>query len=81
MIRPQALRRLYVGLMYAVWPIGMVVSHVLLGSIYYLMVTPIGLLRRLFGGDPMTRRFDPAAKTYWNPRRKRTIMKHYVRQY
>jgi hypothetical protein len=80
-IRPGLLRGLYVGWMYAVWPIGIAVSHLLLGAIYYLLVTPIGLLRRLLGGDPLKRRFDPSAKSYWTPRREGDTMERYVRQY
>ena len=34
--------------------IGAAVAVVLLGMIYYLLMTPIGLLMRLFGYDPMS---------------------------
>jgi len=30
-----------------------------------LVFTPIGLTMRLFGWDPLERRFDPNASTYW----------------
>ena len=80
-IRPLLLRRLYIGWMYAFLPVGWLLSHLLLGAIYYLLVTPIGLLRRLFGGDPMKRRFDRSAKTYWTPHREPRTMDRYVRQY
>jgi len=59
------MRVLYVSLSYAAWPIGFVVSHVLLGAVYYLLVTPIGLIMRAAGYDPMHRRFDPEAPSYW----------------
>ena len=80
-IRPRLLRRLYVGWMFAVWPIGIVVSHVLLGIIYYLVVTPIGLVLRLMGRDAMCRRFDPKARTYWVRREAVTDMKRYYKQF
>lgn len=57
--------RIYRGWLYATYPIGWVVSHVLLGAIYYLVFTPVGLLLRLFGKDPMTRRLEPTAASYW----------------
>jgi len=28
-------------------------------------VTPIGMLMRMSGRDPLRRKFEPAAKTYW----------------
>jgi hypothetical protein len=62
---PMLLKPVYVGWMAAAFPIGWTVSHVLLGVIFYGIVTPIGLLLRLLGRDPMNRKFDPQAKTYW----------------
>ena len=62
---PSFMRVVYVGLSYMAWPIGFVVSHVLLGAVYYLLVTPIGLIMRVVGHDPMHRRFNPEAPSYW----------------
>jgi multisubunit Na+/H+ antiporter MnhG subunit len=62
---PRLMRVVYVGLSYVAWPIGFVVSHVLLGAVYYLLVTPIGLILRVARYDPMHRRFDPEVRSYW----------------
>jgi hypothetical protein len=43
----------------------MVISPLLLGLLFYGCVTPIGFLMRLTGKDPMRRKFEPAAKSYW----------------
>ena len=42
-----------------------VVSPLILGVIFYLVVTPTGFLMRLAGKDLLRRNFDRAAKTYW----------------
>ena len=42
-----------------------IVSPIVLGVMYYAVVTPYGLVMRFAGRDPMHRRFDPAAPTYW----------------
>ncbi len=42
-----------------------VVSPVVLGLVFYLCITPIGFLMRLFGKDPMRLRLEPEADTYW----------------
>jgi hypothetical protein len=42
-----------------------VVSPIILAVLFYAAITPIGLLSRLFGHDPLRRKIDPAAKTYW----------------
>jgi hypothetical protein len=49
----------------ATLPIGLVVSFVMLGLFYFLLITPLGLVFRLLGRDPLHRRFDPKAETYW----------------
>jgi hypothetical protein len=66
-----AIRRLRLPA-YRVWmrlvlPLGRVMTAVLLTAIYLLVVTPLGLLLRLFGRDPLARHPDPRAKTYWRP--------------
>ena len=65
---PAVLRLAYIGMSCLAFPIGLVVSYVILVALYYLLFTPIGLLMRLCGYDPMCRRFDPAAPSYWVPR-------------
>jgi hypothetical protein len=63
-VRP--LRRpLYLGWMYTFFPIGWVMSHFLLGLIYYVVLTPIGLVMRAIGRDPMQRRLEPDRESYW----------------
>jgi len=42
-----------------------IVSPVILAILFYGVITPIGLLSRLFGHDPLRRRIDPAAPSYW----------------
>ena len=45
--------------------LGMIVSPVVLGFMYFLVVTPIGMLMRWLGKDPLRLRGDPAAPSYW----------------
>ena len=42
-----------------------IMSPVILAVLFYGAITPFGLLSRLFGYDPLRRRIDPAAKSYW----------------
>lgn len=42
-----------------------IVSPIALGILFYLVFTPIGLLMRLSGKDPMRLKADPNAKSYW----------------
>ena len=65
---PRFMRWVFLGMSYLAWPIGFVVSHVVLAMVYYLVLTPIGLLTRLFGYDSMKRGFDSEATSYWSER-------------
>ncbi len=71
-VLPPFMRLVFLGMSYAAWPIGFVVSHVVLALVYYLVMTPIGLLMRLFGYDPMSRRGDRAGGSRWVERAGRT---------
>ena len=48
--------------------IGLVVNPIVLGILFYLVVTPFGLLMRLFGRSPLILRPNPAADSYWKTR-------------
>jgi hypothetical protein len=78
---PRALRPVWVVLMVVNYPIGWVITHVVMAMIFYLVVTPVGIIMRLTGRDPMERAFDRSAKTYWKPRRTDPDSARYFRQY
>jgi hypothetical protein len=42
-----------------------IVNPVVLGILFYLMVTPIGVVRRLLGKDGLDRQFEPEKDSYW----------------
>lgn len=42
-----------------------VVNPLILGMVYTVVVVPVGVLMRLCGRDPMMRRRDPTAASYW----------------
>ena len=78
---PGLRRPLYVGMSRAAYPIGWLVSHVILLVVFLLVVTPVALLLRLSGRDPMLRRFDPSAQSYWVPRRPSDDIHRYFQQF
>jgi len=81
LLLPALMRPIYVAWMALAFPIGWTVSHLLLGAIFYLVVTPIGLLVRLFGNDPMERHYDPEAASYWVEHRTGDDKSRYFRQF
>jgi len=74
-------RILYLGLILVTLPIGWVVSLILLAAFYFLLLAPLGLLFRLLGRDALCRRFDPAAKSYWQTRRESDSLDRYFHQF
>ncbi len=71
---------IYRGFMSLVAPVGWVVTHLLLGVVFYGLMMPIGLLLRVFSCDPMRRGLESAAESYWTPR-KASRSERYFRQY
>ncbi len=58
-------RVIYLGLIVATLPVGLVVSFILLAAFYFLLLAPLGLVFRLIGRDPLRRKFDSGAESYW----------------
>ena len=78
---PASRRRIYLGWMYAVYPIGWTLSHLLLGVVYFVIITPIGLALRVLGRDPLERSFDRTATTYWVRHNPAQRIERYLRQF
>ncbi len=74
-------RIIYLGLTMLTLPIGFVVSFVLLAIFYYIVITPIGLVFRLMRRDPLCRKFDKTADSYWLRRRPPGALNRYFRQF
>lgn len=49
-----------------------VTNPLILGAVFFLVITPSAVIRRLLGKDSLQRRFDPDATTYWIPRQPET---------
>jgi len=73
--------RLYRGWMLGVLPIGWTISHVLLGVVFFGVITPVGLGLRLLGRDPLQCRADRGAETYWHARERADEPRRYMRQF
>jgi hypothetical protein len=80
-LAPRALRPLYVLLTIISLPIGLVLSQVFLALLFYGVLTPIGLVMRLVGRDPLHRRFDRQTTSYWIRREPVRNVERYYRQF
>lgn len=65
---PRALKQVYTGWMALAIVLGFVSTHIILTIVYYLVITPIGLIMRVFAKDPLNRKINRSAGTYWIPK-------------
>lgn len=65
MVAPGGLRPLYRAWMKAAHGVGRLITSFLLTLVFYAVITPLGLLKRLFGGDPIPMQPDRSCESYW----------------
>lgn len=80
-IYPKVALPVFMVLTLVAFPIGLVVSEVIIFVIYFLVFLPIALLFRLIGRDALERRFEPTRATYWADKRQPGSVRQYFRQY
>jgi hypothetical protein len=78
---PPANRPIYLGLAVVAFPIGLVLSYLILGALFYLLIAPFGLVFRGLGRDLMGRRYAREADTYWVDARPARPPASYFRQF
>lgn len=79
--KPQSLRWIFVGLSLAAFPFGWLVSELFLWCLFYCVVLPTGLVCRLMGHDPLQRKLDPKAPSYWQPTKQPLQTASYLRRW
>ena len=71
---------------YWVWMIfatilGWIMTRVILSLLFYIIVTPIGLIPRLFGKQFLELKWNKIDSTYWNYRSKKLNRESYEKQF
>jgi hypothetical protein len=78
---PNAQAIVFQAWMTVVFPIGWLISHALLALIYYFVMTPIGLVLRLWNRDLLQGKWDSSASTYWVAYRSHKDVQRYFQQF
>ncbi|HWC76576.1 MAG TPA: SxtJ family membrane protein, partial [Blastocatellia bacterium] len=61
--------------------LSLITTPIILAIVYFLIVTPIGVVKRMTGWDPLRRR-GPDASSYWKPYADRQRdSRHYEKMY
>jgi hypothetical protein len=79
-VRPSSIEVIFRTAMAVAMPIGLVISTVLLGAIFYLVFTPIATVFRLMKRDALGRRVDPGPRSSWTERPQTTNPDRYLHQ-
>ena len=80
-ISAKFLKPVYVGLMVISFPIGWVISHLVMVLFFFGVITPVGLVFRLLGRDALHRKWDRQAESYWVKYPRPDSVKRYFRQF
>ncbi len=81
-IFPRALRTIYIAWMAVAVVLGFVMAHIILTLFFFLVITPIGLVARLFGKDFLGLKLDRQGATYWIRREQKSkAQANYERQF
>lgn len=78
---PRSLLPVYRGWMALTTPVGFAAQRLALILVFYALLTPIALVFKILGRDPLNRRLDRDADSYWIPHKPATDPKQYFRQF
>jgi hypothetical protein len=81
LISDELTRIIYITLTLITLPIGWVMSFIVLAIFYFLIITPLGLVFRLTGRDPLHRKFDSRTESYWLRREPPDTIDRYYHQF
>jgi len=81
LVRPALLRRIFIAWMVVAFPIGWIISQIILAVLYFLVLTPVAWILRLRGRDLLGRTPTPERVSYWEPKQSPLDPRSYFRQY
>jgi hypothetical protein len=65
LLLPSLSRPIYHGWLKVAHLIGTIITAILLSVVYYTVITPSALIKRVLGGPPLPTKPDKKASTYW----------------
>jgi hypothetical protein len=71
-VQSRALKWVYIAWMSVALALGYVMTNGILTLLFFLVITPVGLVARCVGKDFLSLKRDRAATSYWIPRERRT---------
>jgi hypothetical protein len=81
LFKPSLVRWLFITATVVAFPIGWVVTNLVLAIMFYLILTPVGLFFRARKRDALSLARKPAGDTYWTERKPNTDPARYFKQF
>ena len=68
LVAPRSLQRPKRAWLFLGFLLGLIVNPIVLGILFFVVITPAGMLMRWFGRDPLWLQAKPDLATYWRTR-------------
>lgn len=81
LLKPSAIRWLFVGTSVAAFPVGRVMTQVVLAVMFYAVLTPVALVFRWRGRDELQLRQRPGRASFWVTRHPEQDVRRYLKQF
>lgn len=80
-VQPKVLKPIFITLVVVAFPIGFVISNIILTAIFYGILTPIALVFKVFGRDALNCKIEPKSASYWISREGKSPVSQRFKQY
>lgn len=81
LLKPSAVRWLFMGATVAAFPIGWAMTQVVLAVMFYAVLTPVALVFRWRGRDELQLRHKPEQASFWITRSPEQDVGRYLKQF
>ena len=81
LVSPRLIKPVFVTWLTLAFPIGWVVSRIILMILFWGVITPMAVVMRLSGRDVLGLRRQPGAATYWTTKERPLEVRSYFRQF
>jgi len=81
LFKPPTVRWIFISWMLLAFPIGWLISQIMLAVLFYLVLTPVAIVFRLKGRDLLSRKPAPDRASFWTPKQTPSDVRSYFKQY
>ncbi len=80
-VYPAALTEIHAGWLRMAHALGWFNTRLILSIFYFLVITPVGVVMRAFGRDPLNRKWSAEQSSYWIKREEQRSPDHFEHQF